>query len=106
MNDAPTDKQLQLALAKMLPELIWVADNRNVYWEYQPKQSSKVSRAIHDSEWLHVCWLIEQTLTRQEKRMFTNELQVICQSDPFTSVSASWQQRAIALAKIKGIEIK
>lgn len=114
----PSDLQLQLALAKMLPEKIrvreykckcdWCIENypdgsTDFYWE---------ESRIKDTEWLHICWLVEQTLNDTIHEKFRAHLSILT-SNPFPSskdkyrhyTTASWQQRAQALCKVKEIEI-
>ncbi len=95
-----TDTQLKQVLVKMLPETIdW--DNNCLGWI----GTRNVRTNVSNTELLYLCWLVESGLNRQDRRMFTNELQTLCQGDAFTSVSATWQQRTIALAKTLYIKI-
>jgi len=82
-----TDEQLKAALAKMLP-----------------KKLQHVSYGRE--ELLHLCWLVEKVLIENDKQaynLFENRLFELC--NPYTTLSATWQQRVAALAKVKGIEI-
>ena len=116
-----TDQQLQLALAKMLPEKIGV-DNEcgleeNETWLFwRASNSADCEDYIRNTEWLHVCWLVEQTLERPARDGFDWELKKVINNgkeydtwswtvDAPKMISASWQQRATALAKVKGVEI-
>jgi hypothetical protein len=101
-----TDTQLKVALAKMLPDVIdieWCCldshepEFRTIVWKHVIDYP-----AILDTELLHVCRLVEETL--EEHQPFEDAL--TCQ-DPYNMYphSASWQQRTIALASVKGIEI-
>ena len=78
-----TNEQLSLALAKMLPDTFNVDED-----------------IVFETEWLHVCWLIEQTFVLTDK--YIDYLSYLPGENP---VSASWQTRTIALAKMKGVEI-
>ncbi len=75
---------------------------------------------IFDTELLHLCWLAEETLDNQISDIRSLYLDYLgCEvgwksaSKPaeaqfectYNSVRATWQQRVIALAKVKGIEI-
>jgi hypothetical protein len=108
MNDAPTDKQLQLALAKMLPEkLHWNKSHNKGMWNRPYGDGEE----IKETEWLHVCWLIEKSLPLDKRDEYHWRLGELTEKDRmapryWTNLNASWQQRAVALAKVKGIEIK
>ena len=115
-----TDQELQIALAKMLPEKIeWVVISIKsiasfAYWKDNNTQ-------ILDTEWLYVSWLVEQTLDAADfevspAAIYQETLWLLV--NPGTSyerafddvgllknyTSASWQQRAEALCKVKGIQ--
>lgn len=115
-----TDNQLKQALAKMLPEqLEWHE------WEDPTHPDNPVTATscalcwdrgnpVLDTELLHICWLIEQTLTEKQDVWFLQKLSQQRYRDGESgtigtlldrSIHASWQQRTIALAKVKGIEI-
>lgn len=108
-----TDQQLQLALVKMLPEKIeyderferfhWKTDNGNgVIWP-----------EIQFTEWLHVCHLVERDIkiiSLDERDKYLQVLASITQEGRmatvgWTNTTATWQQRAQALCKVKGIEL-
>ena len=102
-----TDTQLKQALAKMLPgKLSW-----NDYC--QPKQclvwldetKPELLGKILDTELLHLCWLVEETI--DFARYKSELIQAIINNDPVNTYTqhATWQQRTIALCKVKGIEI-
>lgn len=108
-----TDTQLKQALTKLLPELL---EN---YYQDIPFDNFLLSwirrkREVYDTELLHLCWLVEQTLTEKEDVWFLQKLSQkrYEQGEGGTigtlidrSVHATWQQRVIALAKVKKIEI-
>lgn len=108
-----TDTQLKQALTKLLPELL---EN---YYQDIPFDNFLLSwirrkREVYDTELLHLCWLVEQTLTEKEDVWFLQKLSQkrYEQGEGGTigtlidrSVHATWQQRVIALAKVKEIEI-
>ena len=85
-----TDEQLKQALAKMLPETVCY-EQESLYWQYEEIRYDRPvmnrGNRILDTDLLHLCWLAED---------------YGCDTVPF---NASWQQRVIALAKLKGIEI-
>lgn len=99
-----TDAQLQLALSKMLPETLHVTTKNVVEW--LPNHGR-----VNETEWLHVCWLIEEELSDKEIDLYLFVLDSVVDLGPFPSrISAfryhsSWQQRVIALAKVRGMEI-
>ena len=89
-----TDEQLKQALAKMLPDQIsfrqFKDDNAEfgyLYWK--DKNQHPIQSEVRDTELLHLCWLVEK------------ELPPSSECDYFDT----WQQRVVALAKVKGIEI-
>lgn len=99
------DTQLQLALAKMLPEKIKIRlldGVVTIHWIV----ANSISSEIKGTEWLHVCWLVEQELSRNDHDHFLRALQIVTTEEPNwfrACTSASWQQRALALCKVKGI---
>ena len=92
------DEQLQLALAKMLPDKITIGCDV-FYWI--SKTDTCFCRVI-DTEWLHVCWLVEQLLNVRERCLFTEELGGVLNQTQFSLANKTWQQRAEALCKVKG----
>ena len=103
MNTQYTDTQLKQALAKMLPDKLM---RRFGNWRWL----GVYRITVPDTELLHLCWLVEESLTNDQ--WFAYHLTLImltkpsatCVADSFTCHS-SWQQRTIALAKVKGVEI-
>ena len=92
-----TDKQLKQALAKMLPTMVYMNINGgSMYHKLDGKP-----QLVLDTELLHLCNRVELNLSWSEFSVFrkglTNQLIRI--------ESASWQQRVVALAEVKGIEI-
>lgn len=108
-----TDTQLKQALAKMLPEttVTWWSPNSSIAWMLE---NGDVGDDVKDTELLHLCWLVEETLTSPDIciRYFDELIRVIKEtnndrSDSINSwsIHTTWQQRTIALAKVNGIEI-
>jgi len=102
-----TDKQLKEALAKMLPDkLILVPygreDNLILSWILQ-----KSSEPVRNTELLHLCWLVEETLNSKAllRSDYIGCLSVDINLWEYGFTHASWQKKVIALAKVKGIEI-
>lgn len=118
-----SNQQLQLALAKMLPETLR-GYNDCVCWLTGGGSSTPhwVARnhPVEDTEWLHICWLVEQTLTAKQEEVYVERLSGLIMEGVYSdedarywksnldsmraTYRASWQQRAEALCKVKGIE--
>ena len=104
-----TDNQLKAALAKMLPDKLkfvpYGRKEKRIRWILQES-----SEPVRDTELLHLCWLVEETLTSNEVADYT---EIFCNFEApnkgklveCMSFHASWQQRVEALAKVKGIKI-
>ena len=90
-----TDTQLKQSLAKMLPERV----------EIDPSGESLFLNEdeVLDTELLHLCWLLEETLNREEQIIYIVYLDKMFTS--WIATHATWQQRVIALCKVKGIKI-
>lgn len=117
----PTDMQLKQALAKMLPEQIEWHEWENPTHPDNPVKSESCclcwtkANPVLDTELLHVCWLVEETI--QTNIGYCRILLEACLPETrgvivglnagygMTILHASWQQRVIALAKVKEIEI-
>ncbi len=89
-----TDDELKQLLAKMLPEQIRQIGSAIVWLDTDCEE-------VNDSELLHVCWLIEQTITDGDYNVIY--LTALCDYAHIRSRSASWQQRTMALAQVKGL---
>jgi hypothetical protein len=127
-----SDQELQLALAKMLPEKIELAaeyanedgtiTGRAFQWKYPAVfDLEKIGQQVTSREWPHVCWLVEQELrykgdqfqwleySRQLWKVIWNreptENDNACSGLAWNFMNASWQQRAEALCKVKGVEV-
>ena len=111
-----TDKQLKQALAKMLPETVCY-EQESLYWQYEEIRYDRPvmnrGNRILDTELLHLCWLVEETLTEYKSAQYSDELIKQCSADAkntaqpnnWSDAHATWQQRVTALAKVKGIKI-
>ncbi len=104
-----TDDELKQLLAKMLPEQVeWTIDyalSKEILFLFW-----KIDHVyIKESELLHVCWLIEQTLTVDEMYLkYKSALSDVVADKCLKTHTAnlfrpSWQQRTMALAKVKGL---
>jgi hypothetical protein len=85
-----TDTQLKRALAKMLPETIRWCDSE---------------REVLDTELLRLCWLVEGTLNQDQLDDYDDQVFNIMNTPKALPIHAIWQQKVIALAKVKGIII-
>lgn len=113
-----TDKQLKQALAKMLPEKVTckecISEEGEHYcylvWNIPQCANHGHNLVVLDAELLHLCWLVEEKLTRRElKTMFEYLIEDGCghgsDCPSYLVTHATWQQRVVALVKVKGIEI-
>lgn len=111
----PTDEQLKQTLAKMLPNLIEMNHSRySSHWiltyaiskEHPRNSLTGLSEEIKDTELLHLCWLAEETFNANQHMIYHTRLSIVVrQSQHGTAIHATWQQRVIALAEVKGIDI-
>ena len=103
-----SDQELKLALAKMLPEKVHVVeflDEKEPYHRfYWFNKTVTGGTEIQDTEMLHVCHLIEKDLNNHAWWSFVAYLSDICGAGFSLGISATWQQRAEALIKIKGVK--
>ena len=110
-----TDAQLKIALSKMLPEKLAFDDSFSIKdceprlrWLYDSSTHAyRRDLGVIDTELLHVCWLIEETLSDGEWNDYGSYIDsqvhsVFCDRH---RIHATWQQRATALAKVKGVEL-
>ena len=58
---------------------------------------------VRDIEFLHLCWLVEETLNEMESADYAELLRPI-DANYKLLYHASWHQRVVALAKAKGVE--
>lgn len=100
----PSNEQLKRALARMLPEKLLIFES------YKPFLFYKDDREVKPTELLQLVWEIEETLTDDESEQYINLLENNMDTlhgypNRWRLTHASWQQRTIALAAIKDIEI-
>ena len=114
-NMTYTDEQLKQALAKMLPEEIsylkvisYESGKAVCLLQWGAKWNDERDFMVQNTEFLHLCWMVEQTLTPDEWNEFKNAFEDFSSRSIFPTnfMHATWQQRVVALAKVKGIEIK
>ena len=104
MTPPYTDTQLKQALAKMLPDKIWIrrlTDIEGLYWKDEAH-----FWPVLDTELLHLCWLVEETLMDTYSDYY--EYLAATTHSVYRDAAlchATWQQRVIALCKVKGVEI-
>lgn len=107
-----SEQELQLGLARLLPE--------KVCWHAYPNMGNPINLyqwgtefdfncvTIGETEWLHVCWLVEQSFNDEEFIQFSDELtkaRLVRAGTSYTqaereTISASWQWRAEAILKL------
>ena len=93
-----TNKQLKSIMAKLLPKDTYLGVNTGeVIWS--------TGVPVRDTELLHLCWLVEENLTEMESADYAELLRPI-DANYKLLYHASWQQRVVALAKAKGVELK
>ncbi len=95
------DTQLKQALAKMLPDglLRWSIPHKCYVWIEQ-------NAVVENTELLHLCWMVKISLTTEQR--WPDYYDAIAQEvdyDQPAIMSATWQQRVIALCKVKGMEL-
>ena len=115
MKTQHTDTQLKQALAKMLQKKLSTLESSfedkptiwSLHWDWP-----HTAEEVFDTELLHLCWLLEKQLGDDYYSYFqhleswsrlgrqpkdNNERLWWC-------IHATWQQRVVALAKVKGKE--
>lgn len=105
--------QIRCALAKMLPELLVFSSYtpyggdgsykcQELIWLHKGQRAGPVI----ESELLHVCWIIERTLSNADRATYHKRLEQLIGGVLADALChAEWWQRAIALAQIKGVTI-
>lgn len=102
-----TDTELKQALVKMLPDKVTF-----VNWSIN-KHPCMLLTWMHDeievldTELLHLCWLVEETLTIEQQITYLNNLYLepSVENNPKWKIHpdchATWQQRITELMKVK-----
>jgi len=113
--EKPSDTQLKQALAKMLPDMLYVKPVDSSH--YQERLMWKEKSNVLPTELLHLCWMVEETLnpsadkemecnTPNVWRDYVTRLDADCyKNGGHSCVHATWQQRVLALSKVLGVEI-
>lgn len=98
--NSPTNQSLKQTLAKMLPEKITIYKGEAFVsaWHHEGY------RSVLDTELLQICQDVENKLTAQDHFLFRERIRATTSSNR-EEYSPSWQQRTIALAAVKQIEI-
>ncbi len=115
-----TDAQLKQALAKMLPEKIILSATGSL-WHRNLEDSDGAQLPVLDTELLHLCWLVEDSLSLLDRSKYAWEslcsfvahtlnfedgiVPTISWRQLFHLMHRTWQQRIVSLAKVKGVEI-
>ena len=106
-----TDTELKQLLALMLPkDVFFTADGIDFDWSNASESCPKERRGfcILDTELLYLCSIVEAVLTEDERRTYFFHLfgtQQLADADLWKAVHATWQQRATALATVKGVTL-
>ena len=108
-----TNDQLRALLAKMLPETVRIGHDYGIYYNGKDRGNGRVL----DTELLHIVSLVEAGLTKNQQYEYAlNLLDKVavhqpfhegnqCDQDYFGTSHATWQQRTIALAEVKGVTL-
>ena len=108
-----TDTQLKIALSKMLPEKLAFDESFSTQ-DCEPRLRWLYDSLVHQNRWdlgvldtelLHICWLIEEKV--QHLGFYNDTLARVMETSyhSISTIHATWQQRATALAKVKGVEV-
>jgi len=99
-----TDEQLKAALSKMLPDKIKCKECINeedgtsycyLVWNHPQCANHGHNLVVLDTEFLHLCWLVEKELNDVEANWYSKRV----------NYHSNWQERITALAKVKGVEV-
>lgn len=88
----------------MLPEKLKLDEQ----WSASGLRYKDSCKEVLDTELLHLCWLVEDSIWDTPKMEdyimhLSTQVHPVYQNNHL--VHATWQQRTVALAKVKGIEI-
>jgi len=105
----------KLWLAKMLPEKVTFDESFSprdceprLRWLYDSLQHVfRQDLTVLDTELLHLCWLVEEYLGDLWIEYHTRLIEQMPPGERVLSMTyhATWQQRALALCKVKGVEV-
>ena len=121
MLTAMNNPALKLAMARLLSEKIKIVvddDSTLFFWtEGKIRSDHYIGKTgtitpILETEWLYVMHLVEQTLNPTDQYginptwdAYIENLQAICEPTKTHGFIATFNQRATAMCKVKGIEI-
>ena len=103
-----TDTQLKQALARLNSDIISSQENKDgtvtLFW--LPDIGEDLDK-VKDTELLHFCWLVEETVicNNDKYENYISALYAQNENVYHSDCHATWQQRTIALCKVKGITI-
>ena len=107
-----TDNELKHLISQMLPEdVFFTADGIDFNWSNASEKCQKERRGFNvlDTELLYLCSLVEAELEGVKWNYYIMELAPLTRRPRQSEISirqymtATWQQRTKALAKVKGI---
>ena len=107
----PTDKQLDHVLAKLLPNVLYIAPNGLLAKLPRPEFAADgIQNNVGELERLGLCWLVEEILSETGQEAYGFNLLTLC--NPLSELRRGWnathathQQKTVALAKTLGVEI-
>jgi hypothetical protein len=104
---------LKRALAKILPNCLFIDDHQVVWWE----QAGYLSVQPNEYEWLQLCWIAEEEYFKGDsagkadkidKEIIRSQkylIELIKLTNLLNPIHATWQQRVKALAIVNNIQI-
>lgn len=93
--------KLKLQMAKLLPEKIGL----NSYCHYWKDITGGFNNEVLETEWLYVMHLVEQAFLSTADPEERSRWFIQMQNSEWCGVTATFNQRAEAMCKVKGIEI-
>lgn len=120
------DPKLKLAVARMLPDLLVITPHKEGYepWiDWKKTAHHGHFDDVLETEWLYIVAMALKTLVDLERRKYAMHLAILLHTDGeftpspiftrndfgwiscFDFINATFNQRATALCKVKGIEV-
>jgi hypothetical protein len=103
MSEA-NDPKLKLAMARLLPDHVSIRDNE-VLGEHFAWKGAPPNDAIGETEWLYVMHLVEQTFLSTADPEERSRWFIEMQNLEWCGVTATFNQRAEAMCRVKGIAL-
>ena len=100
-----TDAQLKQTFAKLLPTEVEYTYDAPSFEGLQYHKDGTILRNVHDTELLHLCWMAEETFALDDNFNWQEYEDALDEQGAWKNTHSTWQQRVIALAKVKGVEI-